>query len=115
MNNGSVRNEPMSAGLGCILIIIGIPLVLVVVSILNGYVLSILWGWFIVPTFEAPELSVVAAIGISLVVSYLTHQENEYKKEKDGLSAEKVVSAIATVTAKPLVVLLFGWILNFFM
>ena len=26
-------------------------------SLLNGWVLSVLWGWFFVPTFGMPELS----------------------------------------------------------
>lgn len=57
-------------------IIIAVP-----TTIWNGYVLSILWGWFIVPTFEAPTLSVGYAIGFTMIVSYLTHPINLFKKD----------------------------------
>lgn len=40
-------------------------------TILSGYVLSVLWGWFIVPTFGLPLLTIPVAIGVMLVVAYL--------------------------------------------
>lgn len=43
-------------------------------SILNGYVLSVLWGWFMVPIFHLPSLSLAQAIGVSIVVGMLTRK-----------------------------------------
>jgi hypothetical protein len=50
-------------------------LVAVIVSgwLLHGWVLSILWGWFLVP-LEIPAISVPAAMGISLIVGAMAHQ-----------------------------------------
>lgn len=50
-------------------------------SILNGWVLSILWGWFLVPIFGLPPLSIPQAIGVYLVVGFLTKQMDTTKDE----------------------------------
>lgn len=41
---------------------------------IEGFVLSVLWGWFIVPVFHAPHLRIPYAIGLALVVGMLTHR-----------------------------------------
>ncbi len=40
----------------------------------GGIALKILWGWFMTPLFGLPELSTAAAIGVAIVVGFLTHQ-----------------------------------------
>lgn len=40
--------------------------------VLNGWVLSKLWAWFIVTTFGLPTLAVPEAIGLATVVSFLS-------------------------------------------
>jgi hypothetical protein len=50
-------------------------------SLYSGYVLSVLWGWFIVSTFDAPNLSIIEAIGICLIVGFFktsTNTEEEF-------------------------------------
>lgn len=86
-------------------------------SIFNGYALSVLWGWFVVPTFGAPALGVVPSIGIAMVVSYLTHQVHgcDRKKEKDQSFVEAISYSIAFVFLKPSIALFFGWIVHLFM
>ena len=41
--------------------------------ILNGLVLKKLWGWFVVANFGLKPLSIPSAIGIALIVSFLTY------------------------------------------
>lgn len=41
-------------------------------AMMNGWALSKLWSWFIVSTFALPALTIPAAIGVALVVNYLT-------------------------------------------
>lgn len=41
--------------------------------VMNGWVLSILWGWYFVP-YGLPPLTVPRAMGIALMVSFLTHR-----------------------------------------
>ncbi len=94
--------------LACLGIVFGIILIPVMV-IFQGWVLTILWGWFIVPTFRAPELSIPVAIGLTLIVgmfkSYNTKQES---------TEEKLTSGIATILI-PLFLLFIGWIVHLFM
>lgn len=56
-------------------------------TILHGWVLSILWGWFIVPTFSAPPLSIPLAVGISVMIGafntrYPTKEEIERANDR---------------------------------
>ncbi len=94
--------------------IVGVGILMVGSSIFNGYALSVLWGWFVVPVFGAPALGIVPAIGIAMVVSYLTYQTHDCKKEEKSFGktiAEGTVIAIL----KPSFALLFGWIVHLFM
>ena len=94
--------------------IVGFGFLLVFSSIFNGYALSVLWGWFVVPTFGAPALSVVPAIGVAMVVSYLTHQTHDCKKEEKSFGVT-IAEGSATAILRPLVTLFFGWIVHLFM
>ena len=40
-------------------------------TMFTGFVLTILWGWFIVTTFGLPQLSIPAAIGLALISGML--------------------------------------------
>ena len=82
-----------------------IPLVLAA-SILRGYVFSILWGWFIVPTFGVHPISTPLAIGILITIGEITRQ---YVPSKD----KDVWMPICTMILSPLLALLLGWIVRF--
>lgn len=55
-------------------------LLIVPVSLLNGWALIKLWAWFIVPVFRCPQLTVWTAVGIVLVVRFLTSSVNPEDK-----------------------------------
>lgn len=92
-------------------------LVLVVYSVcLSGWAFSLLWGWFIVPVFGAPMLLVSQAIGISLVVTYLTHHDRVSSKKKEGETFTSVmIEIILTATIKPLFAVGMGWLITLFL
>lgn len=46
----------------------------IVGAILEGWVLTVMWGWFIVPAFGIAALRIPHAIGLALVVGMLTHR-----------------------------------------
>lgn len=75
----------------------------------RGFVLSVLWGWFMVPTFSLPALKVAPAIGLALVVSYLTHQYSK-KGDEDGIGR-----AVAHAALVPAFALLTGWVVKLWM
>jgi hypothetical protein len=55
--------------------------------IIRGLVLVKLWKWFIVGWFHVPEISIPMALGISLIVGFLTYQDppDSGKKNKAGV------------------------------
>ena len=84
-------------------------------AIFNGYVLSVLWGWFVVPTFGAHSLGIVPAIGISMVASYLTHQPRHASKKEEQSFSDTIIEGIGMAVLEPSFALLFGWIVHLFM
>ena len=94
--------------------IVGAGFLMVFSSIFTGYTLSVLWGWFVVPTFGVPALHIVPAIGVAIVVSYLTYQTHDCVKEE--MSYGKAIGkGIAMAILKPSLALFFGWIVRLFM
>jgi len=79
-----------------------------VFSLWNGYVLTVLWRWFMVPVFNLPILSLPVAIGISLVIGLLTQQ---YQSIPEDDRFKPFVYSILV----PFVALAMGWIVHLFM
>jgi hypothetical protein len=83
--------------------------------ILNGLALSVMWRWFMTPVFNLPALSIAQAIGVSIVVGFLSYQHIDTKKD-EGLSEEyKVMTAIVVTFLRPLFALFIAWIVHLFM
>jgi hypothetical protein len=80
----------------------------------RGYALTVLWAWFVAPTFGLPELAIAPAIGLSLVVRYLTHQSDAVKTP-EGDFGERMAKACAYALLLPLLVLGIGWVVHQFM
>lgn len=99
------------------LVLVMLVLIFGIVSIswlLRGYVLSVLWRWFMVPTLGLPVLSVPQAIGIALVVGMLTHQNYHYPEKEDEKTSTKVTRFLEPFLA-PFATLLVGWIVRQYM
>lgn len=95
-------------------IIFGVGLLMIASSIFNGYVLSVLWGWFVVPIFDAPSLGLIPAIGVALVAGYLTYQDHNCKRESKSFP-EELLRSIFMAILKPSFALFFGWVFHLFM
>ncbi len=94
--------QPFLAFVGAIALI---PLL----TILRGLVLSTLWRWFLVP-LGAPAIGIAAAIGISVIVAMLTANPHAATNEKTTALQKTWLSILL-----PLVSLLSGWIVQFFL
>ena len=77
----------------------------------RGYVLSIIWGWHIVPVFGLPAISVATGWGISVIVGFLTYQLPLDFKQSDEL--DYAVFGISIVL--PVIVLFSAWLATFFL
>ena len=84
--------------------------------IYHGFALTKLWGWFIVPIFSLPLLSLPAAIGLSLIVGFMA-KNHDFKKNDDENNSVRKVMLKATLMAAvvPSYALLFGYIVSRFM
>ena len=82
--------------------------------ILNGFAICKLWEWFVVPTFNIAELTFVSALGIFILVRYLTTTIG-VKEEDEKPSEKKFVKALIIDITRPVFALLFGYILSMFM
>lgn len=105
-----MKSNPRADAAGCLVLLIVSP----ISSIWSGYVLSLLWAWFIVAAFEIRPLSIPAAIGIALIARYLTYQWNV--KEPDYESAShRTYMSISMAILYPAFALAFGYIAHLFM
>ena len=102
-----MKHSEKSTGytIGSILVVaMSLPLL----CILNGYVLSVPWGWFVISLFsDMPRLSISAAIGLSIVVRFITNHQGEDKREWYVI--------LSSGFLYPLVVLLAGEIVHQYM
>lgn len=91
-------------------------LVLVVpATVWYGYVLSVLWAWFVVPAFEAPPLSIPYAIGIALLVGMFTRslaRSTDVKKHQSATT--RFFKALGESFLGPLLTLGIGAIVRLF-
>ncbi len=87
-------------------------LMLIAYAICNGYVLMVLWGWFIVPTFHLPVLTITTAIGLAMVVSYVTYYPNTSDNGNTGRT-ESGMNNLGLL--KPLFALMFGAVVHHYM
>ncbi len=86
-------------------------LIIAVISLagisLRGLVLSLLWGWFIVP-LGLPAINIFHAYGLALLVGLFG---NSPQSEK-GSQKDLLIKAAAENISAPLGALLMGWIIS---
>ena len=94
---------------------LGLPVLIALSALWRGYVLSVLWGWFVVPAFGLPALSVPLAIGLSLIVSFLTMHKTGNEAEKDRELSEAFIHSVVVAALVPAFVLFAGWVVTKFL
>lgn len=96
------------AVLGCLATIFAI----VISPILSGLVISILWGWFVVP-LGVPAIGVAASVGLTVTVRAFTGTHKDGEKPKTYVEA--VQKLVGNAIGTPIGILLVGWIITFFL
>lgn len=91
-------------------LLVGAIILLPLVSLLNGWVLSILWGWFVVPTLHLPPLTLFPAIGIALVAAFLIYVPSI---EHPNDTMRKTIARVIGLTfGRSFSYLAFGWVIH---
>jgi hypothetical protein len=95
------------AGIGVAVATVGL---IILSYIWSGWVLSVLWGWFMVTTFSAPAISIVEAIGLSIIVGLFTQHLASKADVRDEDGIKLIRSLFIRAFTLPLVSLGVGWI-----
>jgi len=97
--------------LALMFIVLLVVIITATAALLDGFVITKLWDWFIVNQFGATPLTIANAIGLGLIAAFLTHQTlHQPAKDKDESLA---VNPIVRAYVHPIVVLLIGYIVSF--
>jgi hypothetical protein len=95
-----------------VLMTIGTFTGILALTILRGWVLSILWAWFIVPTFNVAQLSVALAIGLVMTANLIVKAPDV--KEQEGTPMEKLTMGFVFSFSLSFIALGSGWIVKQF-
>ena len=83
-------------------------------TIVRAVVLSQLWFWFICPTFDLPELPIIVAVGILLIINLLTQAR---PAREITFENETIITIIADMTVSYTVSIfagVVGFLLHYF-
>ena len=87
---------------------LGLIALMIVAYLVNGVALKLLWSWFMVPTLGLPVISLVQAIGIGIVIGFLTQQHiPRNEDEKKELLVFEVLNPVLAIAV--------GWVVHLFM
>jgi hypothetical protein len=92
--------------------VFGVPAAALLIAarmVWTGYALAVLWGWFMVPAFQLPALSVPMAIGVSMVLGGMTGLKRSHDEMSDPA---KKWQAFVYPFLSPAFALAFGWIVK---
>lgn len=82
-------------------------------GLINGFVLLKLWGWFVVPTFGVKPLTLTQALGISLLIGFLTFHELPNREKERSLN--DLMGSIFLHYIYQFSALSLGWVYHLFM
>ena len=78
--------------------------------IFSGFTIMTMWEWYFVP-LGLPEITIAHAIGIDILVTYLTTTDTKYDTGNKNDNLKRLVY----IASYSLSILLMGWICHFFM
>jgi len=110
MNLNHRRSKMNSSPFEDLTTLIGVLGVFALMMVWGGYVLSILWSWFIVPAFEVSSLGLAEAVGITIIIKYMTRTI----EKKEEVSMEYLANQTKSAIMTPLLALSLGYLVQFF-
>jgi hypothetical protein len=80
----------------------------IISAIFNGCVFLKFWSWFVASTFNVQNISICTAIGLMLLINYVTYHDSPVIEDRS--LTEKFSRLIAKGIIAPLIMLFIGWI-----
>tara|TARA_R110000850_G_scaffold32558_1_gene89716 strand:- start:118 stop:417 length:300 start_codon:yes stop_codon:yes gene_type:complete len=90
-----------------------IVIMMIISPIVNGYVFTKLWMWFIVPTFNIHPIRLIEAVGILLLVNFIKAKKDKAAKQESFWS--DFIENVIFMFLMAGFVLLSGWVFKMFM
>ena len=94
------------------------------ITLLHGWVLTVLWGWFVVPQFGVATLSLPTAVGLDILFDFLAYKHSQLPSRSEGAGDKEVswaekfrrafVPSFSLSLLRPGVTLAFGWVFHLF-
>lgn len=81
--------------------------IVVLLTVIRGWVLTCLWSWFVIPVFHLDPLSIKMAIGLSLVAGMFMQASSSSESKEDNGTGKLVVHL-----ALPFITLFIGWLVH---
>jgi hypothetical protein len=82
--------------------VVGVAGLYLTAILCRGFVLTVLWGWFVVPVFGLPALGIASALGLTVLLNNLLGHKREAKSLTD-------------IFLMALAALGVGWLIHLFM
>lgn len=97
----------------CLVLAFAAAAAMAVAVTLNGYVISIIWGWFIVPIFGLPPLAIAEAVAVVLVARVIANPVSKSSGKTPDWE-EWLSDFIAYSVLGPFMILGLAWIVRLF-
>jgi hypothetical protein len=101
----TIKNRLAAVTMASVGIAVSFVVLLVVASLVEGWVLSILWGWFITP-LGFPIISIWHGVGISLMMHFSAPYRSPIEPD--------LYNALGYVICRPFITLAVCWLVHFF-
>jgi len=79
----------------------------------QGFVGMQLWKWFVVSSFDVPQLSILQIAGVSLLIRLFTYQLAPKTKTEEEPTKQRIISTLA-ILAVPWLILVMGYVIHKF-
>lgn len=98
-----------------VVFLVAFTVIIVVSALVNGWALALLWSWYMVPIFGLKVLTINQAIGVGIVIGFLTSRTQiNYLGEDRRSGYDKFVDIIKPILAAPLIVFVAWGLLAIF-
>ena len=105
MSNNTII-EKMLMG---VIVLVGFVLWAILVYYINGYTISAMWEWFVVPVFGVSTITILESIGLGMLIMFVCR--NLPKQPKDDTTKDKI-NHFTMPIIRPLATLFAGWIVK---